>query len=85
MNGIRNESTVMRNNLKLYDVSDATHRLRCAHQHGPSRHTYTMPCRLLGRTKSRMCKVVVFGVRDWKGKDHVKRIRYVPSWKLEEI
>lgn len=71
--------------LKNYDVSRATHLLCCAHQIGRIRRDYTMPCISLGKTKSGLVKVVVFGCRYWKHKDHIKQIRYVPPWKIEEV
>lgn len=71
--------------LTKYDVSQATHRLRCCHKvgRGPG-YNYTMPCIVLGRTKSGKTKIVVFGDRYWKGKDRRKRIRYVWGYKIVE-
>jgi hypothetical protein len=43
-----------------------------------------MPCILIGLTKSRMRKVVVFGNLYWKYTSHKKRVRYVPPWRLRE-
>ncbi len=63
---------------------DATHRLKCAHVCG-WRKEYTMLCIALGTTKLGKVKVMVFGERNWKETDHIKRIRYVDSSKLIEI
>ena len=61
---------------------NATHLLKCAHAIGTSRLSYTMRCHILGITKSRMYKILVFGDRYWKHKEHRKKIRYVPKWRL---
>lgn len=68
--------------LEDYDVSEATHNLRCAHQLGRSRRDYTMPCIPLEKTKTGMVKLVVFGERDWAHRDHIKHVRYVPMWRI---
>jgi len=70
--------------LEKYNVRDATHELKCSHCIGRSRHNYVMPCIHLSTTKSGMCKIVVFGDRDWKARSDKKRIRYVPPWRLIE-
>jgi hypothetical protein len=44
-----------------------------------------MPCILLGQTRSGNAKIIVFGNRNWKNKEHVKQLRYVPSYRLKEI
>jgi len=64
-------------NLSSYDISQATHKLQCAHCIGRQRHNYTMPCIVMGKTKSHKLKIVVFGDRYWKNTDHVKRVKYV--------
>ena len=61
---------------------NATHLLKCAHAIGLNRYNYTMHCHILGITKSHMCKILVFGDRYWKYKEHVKKVRYVPKWRL---
>ena len=60
-----------------YDIKDANADLRCSHWTGKGYIYYTMPCIVLGKTKSGKIKVVVFGERFWKGRKNVKRIRYV--------
>ncbi len=68
--------------LSKYDVSQATHRLKCRHCIARNGFDYTMPCIVLGRTKSRFLKIVVFGERYWKNREHIKRIRYVAPWRV---
>ena len=68
--------------LSKYNITDATHSLLCSHQIGEHRKDYTMPCIVLGETKNGMVKCVVFGDRDWAGKDDVKKIRYVTPGKI---
>lgn len=62
----------------------ATHLLRCSHCRGRSTTYYKMRCAVLGETKSGKVKIRVFGERNWAGRDHVSRIRYVDSWRLTE-
>ena len=71
--------------LKKYEVSQATHRLKCRHQICRNGFDYTMPCIVLGKTKSGKVKVVVFGDRYWKYKEHRKRVRYVWPHKVKSI
>jgi hypothetical protein len=63
-------------------VDQATHLLRCRHQIGRNGFDYTMPCIILGKTKIGKTKVLVFGERYWKYKEHIKSIRYVWSYRL---
>lgn len=69
--------------LDSYDMEDATHLLKCRHQQGRNGFNYTMPCIIIGRTKSRKVKIVVFGER-WDKQGYKKRVRYVPSWQVME-
>lgn len=62
----------------------ATHLLQCSHCRGRSTTYYKMRCAVLGETKSGKVKIRVFGERNWAGRDHVSRIRYVDSWRLTE-
>ena len=71
--------------MKNLNYENATHLLKCAHALGTHRFEYTMRCHILGLTKSRMRKILVFGDRYWKGAEHVKKIRYVPPWRLKAI
>ena len=71
--------------LSQYDISQATHDLKCVHKVGRSpAYRYTMPCIVLGKTPSYKTKIVVFGDRYWKNKDHIKRIRYVTALDIIE-
>ena len=60
-------------------LGDATHNLHCTHCQGRSVKYYKMKCVLLGTTKSGKAKVLVFGERNWRGREHIKRVRYVDS------
>ena len=71
-------------NLTKYDVSQATHRLRCRHQVCRNGFNYSMRCIVLGKTKSRKLKIIVFGERYWKHKEHIKNIRYVSPIRVFE-
>jgi len=62
----------------------ATHLLLCSHCIGSSTTYYKMRCVVLGKTKNGKIKIRVFGERNWAGRDHVSRIRYVDSWRLTE-
>lgn len=70
--------------LTKYDISQVTHRLSCRHQIGCSGFDYTMPCIVLGKTKSRRLKIVVFGDRYWKNKEYRKQLRYVFPYRVFE-
>lgn len=65
--------------------TDATHYLKCSHCIGRSRRHYLMKCMVIKPTKSGLLKVLVFGERDWRGKEHIKKIRYVPEWRVMKI
>ena len=68
--------------LSEYKVENATHLLICRHCIGTHCRDYRMSAILLGTTKSKLLKIVVFGERNWKDKDHIKRIKYVKPHKL---
>ena len=70
--------------LSKYNITQATHRLRCRHQICRHGFDYTMPCIVLGKTKSRKLKIVVFGERYWKNKEHIKSVRYVSPLEVFE-
>lgn len=69
-------------NLADYDISQADHRLRCHYQICRNGFDYSMPCIILNKTKSGKLKIVVFGDRYWKNKEHIKRIRYVYPYRV---
>lgn len=58
-------------------VDECTHKLICKHCIGSHCSEYYMKCLILSTTKSGNVKVLVFGERNWRGKDHIKNIRYV--------
>ena len=58
-------------------VGDATHLLRCRHCIGRSCKEYFMACIPLSEPKNGKIKILVFGDRNWAGKDHLKKVRYV--------
>ena len=71
--------------LSKYDVSQATHKIRCCHKVGRGNGVYyTMPCIILGETKSARLKIIVFGSRYWLNKEHIKRIRYISKSRVFE-
>ncbi len=69
-------------NWKELTVKDATHFLRCRQAFGRNGRDYTMLCKPLKNMPDGKMKIVVFGERQWNGKDHLKRLRYVHSSKL---
>lgn len=63
-------------------VGDATHLLKCRHCIGRSCKEYFMACIPLGKAKNGKLKVLVFGDRNWAGRNDRKRIRYVDEWRV---
>lgn len=72
-------------NIDSLTASDVTHNLHCSHVQGRSVSNYRMKCVLLDTVKSGKAKVLVFGERHWKDRDHIKRIRYVDFDRLTLI
>lgn len=66
-------------------LENATHNLHCTHCLGKSVSYYIMKCILLGITKSGKAKVLVFGERNWSGREHIKRVRYVDTYRITAI
>ena len=64
-----------------YKIEEATHLLDCRHAIGSHGRDYQMKCILLGKTKSGMLKLLVFGDRNWNREEShkKKRIRYIPE------
>lgn len=59
-------------------VEQATHHLICQACYGTYNCvTYSLKCILLKITDNGKAKVLAFGDRRRKGKDHIKKIRYV--------
>lgn len=71
--------------LQQTDIScdAATHWLHCQHCycHGQVKE-YWMPCVVLKSLPSNRVKVLVFGDRFWRGREHIKRVRYVDASRL---
>lgn len=61
------------------------HRLKCRHVIGHGVQNYKMDCDVLGYTNSGKAKVRVYGERNWSGRDHKTRIRYVEPHRLVSI
>lgn len=67
-----------------YTVNDATHLLKCSHAVGGRYSYYKMKCLLLD-SKSKLQKILVFGDRNWKNTQHIKKIRYVSPNRLTKL
>jgi len=66
-----------------YAIDAATHFLHCRHCYGLGKEKdYWMPCILLNTVGEDRAKVMVFGDRFWRGREHVKRVRYVEASRL---
>lgn len=63
-------------------IKDATHYLKCRHAIGGHGFNYGMDCLILKDMKDGRVKILVFGDRYWKNKDHIKRIRYVSKRRI---
>lgn len=74
----------MTRKIDTYTIDDATHFLRCSHCIGATvRRNYLMACLILSsENKNGKVKILVFGDRDWAGRDDRKRIRYVSENRL---
>ena len=59
-------------------IEESTHHLECRHAIGSHGRDYHMRCILLGKT-GRSIKLLVFGERNWKGKELITQIRYLPE------
>lgn len=70
------------------NYENATHLLSCAHQMGwrngkpNGRREYSMRCHIMKDMGDGRCKILVFGERDWKGKEHISHVRYVLKSRL---
>lgn len=70
-------------NLDKYSIKDATYLLSCSHCiSSKHRMDYFMKCIPISKTKSGKIKIIVFGERNWKGREHIKKIRYVDPFRL---
>ena len=66
-------------------AENATHLLSCAHAVGLSRVNYTMRCHILKNMEDGRIKILVFGERYWKNKEHISQIRYVSKDRITNI
>ena len=80
-----NEAQRNEDPLDRFVSAEATHYLVCSHCIGPNCKEYVMRCILIKEMPDERVKLVVFGERNWQNKEHIKRIRYVPKWRLSEI
>lgn len=65
-------------------AANATHHLICRHVCRWTK-TYAMRCHILKAMPDGRLKVLVFGDRNWKDRDHMSRVRYVAAGKVKPI
>ena len=85
MNDEQKTNRAFARSLSNAELGDATHNLHCTHCQGRSVSYYKMKCILLGTTKSGKEKVLVFGERNWSGREHIKRVRYVDAYRITAL
>lgn len=59
-------------------AANATHHLECRHCCRWTK-VYRMKCHVIKTMPDGRLKVLVFGERNWKDRDHVQRVRYVEA------
>lgn len=63
-----------------------THLLKCSHAfNSRSRYDYFMKCIILKEMPHDRLKILVFGERYWKFKEHKSHIRYIDSNRVKPI
>lgn len=62
-------------------AANATHELICQHCCRWTK-TYAMPCHILKVMPDGRLKLLVFGERHWKNREHVSRVRYVEAGRV---
>lgn len=62
-------------------AANATHELICQHVCRWTK-TYVMRCHVLKEMPDGRLKVLVFGERNWKDRDHIVRSRYVEAGRV---
>lgn len=67
--------------LRELTAANATHELACSHCCRWEKF-YLMPCHVLKTMSDGRMKVLVFGQRNWKGRDHISRVRYVEAHRV---
>lgn len=75
----------MTKSLQSLNAENATHFLSCRHAIGSGGKYYQMRCHILKTMPDGRLKLRVYGDRYWKGTDHIVKIRYVESYKVEVI
>lgn len=65
-------------------AENATHLLICQHVCRWTK-TYAMRCHVLKAMADGRLKVLVFGDRNWKGREHLSRVRYVEAGRVRLI
>ena len=72
--------------IDMLTIKDATHKLKCRHaQNSRVGRDYWMECIVLRELPNNRVKLLVFGERYWKGRDHIKYIRYVDKNRIREM
>ena len=67
------------------EAKDATHLLKCNHHSYGVDNRYYMKCYKVNETESGKVRIVVFGDRNIKNTEYIKRIRYVDPDRLIKI
>lgn len=82
---------MLKNKIYLYKhllSKNATHYLECRHcnngKNQPPKY-YNMRCIILKPISQTRLKILVFGERDREGREHIKKIRYVDSFRVIKI
>ena len=76
-------SNIIKLDITKYNVEECTHLLKCSHKTGANGViNYFMKCIVLGELKSGNKKIVVFGDRNYKGRDNLRQVKYVKSERL---
>ena len=65
-------------------AANATHQLICQHVCRWTK-TYAMPCHVLKAMPGDRVKVLVFGERHWRGREHIQRVRYVEAGRVRPM
>jgi len=67
---------------EVLNHENATHELSCKHCVGRNFTEYKMKCHILKIMEDGRLKILVFGDRNWSGKEHISRIRYVKPTRI---
>lgn len=62
-------------------AANATHELACSHCCRWEKF-YMMPCHVLKEMPGGRLKVLVFGERNWKDREHISKVRYVDAHRV---